>query len=645
MISFIRSLINSRWGAMVALVFLGLIALAFALGDVSNIGFGGVGNGNIARVGGKAITENEFRQALDNRMREERRQNPTMDMAQFVQSGGLDSTLDQLINGYALSAFGEKYGMTISKRLVDSEIKKIPGVLGLDGKFSQEAFAAFLADAKLTEQVVRTNIYQTLMAQQTFLASSGGPAPADGVALPYASLQLERRSGEVAQILSSNFMPTELPSDAVLTQYYKANTAKFTIPERRSINYAIFDSNVVANKAKPTEADIAAYYKANEKTYAASETRDISQVIVATESAAKAFADRVAKGESLDAGAKSLGLSVTNIAAATRASLTSSASKAVADAVFAAPTGKLAVPARSQLGWSVIRVNSVKTVAARPLAAVSGEIATKLEAQRRDEMLSEFTGEMEDAFSDGSTIADVAKAHGLKVETTPKMFGNGQVPNNPGYKPIPEMQAIIPAAFQMEKTGDPQLVELIPGKTFAIVGIAEVEDAAPPPLAEVKKLVQEQWALTEGAKKAREAAEKVRKLVDGGKSLQQALTEAGVKAQVQPLAGVRSELENRQKPPVPPLSLMFAMKLGTAKLLQGAKNSAWYVVKLDQVIKGDATNDKALIEQRKAILNSAQQQEIAMQMVAAALKEVGVEKNEEAIAALRKSLTSRDANQ
>jgi len=38
MISSIRSLINSKFGALFALIFVGLIAIAFALGDVSGSG-------------------------------------------------------------------------------------------------------------------------------------------------------------------------------------------------------------------------------------------------------------------------------------------------------------------------------------------------------------------------------------------------------------------------------------------------------------------------------------------------------------------------------------------------------------------------------------------------------------------------------
>ena len=349
MITFIRSLINSRFGAIIALVFIGMIAVAFALGDVTGSGsFGGVGGGNVARVGDRNITLGEFNDALDNRLKAERQNNPTLDMVNFVEGGGFDGTLDQLINRYALAVFGTEHGVAVSKRLVDSEIKKIPGAMGLDGRFSQEAFQAFLGQIGVSEKTVRDDIAQNLFAQQILPATVAGPMAPDSMVLPYASLMLEKRSGQVASLPSAAFFPANPPAEAVLAKYYKDNAAKFTIPEKRAISYAIFDRSIIAAKAKPTEADIAAYYKSNTAKYAASETRNISQVIVPTEAAAKSVIAQVAGGKSLAQVANELGLSVTTATSENREGVTNSASKAVADAVFAAPRGGIAKPARGK---------------------------------------------------------------------------------------------------------------------------------------------------------------------------------------------------------------------------------------------------------------------------------------------------------
>jgi len=646
MITFIRSLINSKFGAIFALIFIGMIAVAFALGDVTGSGsFGGLSGGNVARVGDRNITLGELDDSLQNRLKAERQNNPTLDMANFVEGGGLDSTLEQLINRYAIAVFGAEYGVAVSKRLVDSEIRKIPGAMGLDGKFSADAFRAFAQNIGVSEELIRDDITQNLFAQQILPSAASGPAAPDSLVLPYASLMLEKRSGQVASLPSSAFFPAAPPAEAVLSKYYTANAAKFTIPERRSVSYAIFDRSIIAAKAKPSDADIAAYYKANAAKYSSSQTRNISQVIVPTEAAAKSVTAQVAGGKTLAEVANGLGLSVTALNNVTKSNLSGSASQAVADAVFATSEGGIAKPARGKLGWAVVRVDAINNIPAKSLAAARSEIEAELVKTRSEEMLTEMTAEIEDAFADGSTINDMAKANGLSVETSPKLFANGQNPANPQYKAIPEMQVILPTAFQLETDGEAQLVELVPGEKFAMVAVADFDEAAPPPLAAVRPLVQQQWALAEGAKGARAAAEKVRKAVDSGQTLQAALAAANVKgAVIESINGTRADLSREGKPISPPLSLMFAMKKGTAKTLQGGQNLGWYVVQLTEVIKGDARGNPDMLNARKQELTGLLQQEYAAQLIAAAAKAVGVEKNEDGIKELRARLTNRDGN-
>lgn len=646
MITSIRSLINSKFGAMFALLFVGTIAIAFALGDVSGSGsFGGLSGGNVARVGDRNITLGELSDALENRLKAERQGNPNLDMVNFVEGGGLDSTLEQLINRYGLAVFGNQYDIAVSKRLVDSEIRKIPGAMGLDGKFSADAFRAFAQQIGVSEKAIRDDLAQNLFAQQILPTVASGPLAPDGLVIPYASLMLEQRTGQIASLSSTAFLPRTPPSAEALAKYYSDNGATFTIPEKRAVSYAIFDKSIIAGRAKPSDADIAAYYKDNPGKFSASETRNISQVIVPTEAAAKSVVGQVGSGKSLAEVANGLGLAVTTTANVTKSSLASSASPTVAEVVFSARQGALATPARGKLGWAVIRVDSVNVAAARSLAAARQEIETELLKSRSEEMLTEMTSEIEDAFADGAGIADVAKQNGLKVDSSPKLLATGQDISNPNYKPIPEMQIILPAAFQMETSGEAQLIELVPGEKFAMIAVSDFEEAAPPPLNEVRALVQQQWALAEGSKAARATAERIRKGVAAGQSLQAALSAANVQgAQIETLKGSRADLSREGQSIPPPLSLMFAMKKGTAKTLQAGGDRGWYIVYLTDVIKGDASGNPDLLRARKQELTAVLQQEYAGQLVASAVKDVGVDKNDDGIKELRTRLTNRDGN-
>ena len=176
--------------------------------------------------------------------------------------------------------------------------------------------------------------------------------------------------------------------------------------------------------------------------------------------------------------------------------------------------------------------------------------------------------------------------------------------------------------------------------------MAEVEEAAPPPLAQVKPLVQQAWALSEGSKKARTAAEQVRKAIAGGASLRDALASLKVATPApETVSGTRAELNREGQPLSPPLAMMFAMKKGTAKTLAAPGNQGWFVVRLNEVIKGDASKQPEMIAARRQELTMLLQQEYAAQLVAAAGQDVGIKKNEDGIKDMKARLTSRDNTQ
>ncbi len=643
MITFIRSLINSRFGAIIALAFVALIALAFALGDLTGTSsFGGSG-GNVAQVGNQKISVSELNEALRNRLKAEQKENPTLDMKKFVEGGGLDSTLAQLVNRYALSAFGEDTGIAASKSLIDKEIVSLPGVLGPDGKFSKAAFQAFLQDVGVTEKMIRTDFTQNLYARQILSSAGGaGKAPATMVT-PYAGLLLEKRSGQVAAVSSSDFLPKDPPTAAVLNKFYRDNATRYNVPEMRAVSYAFFDASILGDKAKASDKEIADYYAANKAKYAASESRDFQQLVFLTKAAADAASTKIASGASFEAVAKETGLSVSTNSSIRKEALTKSASKDVADAIFATGQGGVSKPSKGGLGWYLARVSKVTVVGARSLDVVRAEISQGIAAEKRVKLLSDFTSDIESEFDGGATIADIAKVNGLTVQTTPKMFANGRNPEDQNYKPIPEMAKILPATFDMDKEGDAQLIEIVPGEKFAIIAVADFAEAAPAPLDKIRDVVVQQWALSLASAKAKAVADAVQKAVNAGKSMDEALKASGAKQTApQTVAGRRADFMAGGKQMPPPLAMLFAMKKGTAKTLKAGEDRGWFVVKLNDVERGDASTQTELLAARQAEMDGMLAAEYAAQLINAAKLEVGAEIDKDAVKALRTQLTSRE---
>src|SRR5690606_2807578 len=137
-----------------------------------------------------------------------------------------------------------------------------------------------------------------------------------------------------------------------------------------------------------------------------------------------------------------------------REALTASASKAVADAAFAAKQGDLVGPVRGSLGWVLLRGTGVQSVPAKALVAVKGEIVETLRAQKEKQLLTDFTGKIEDQIADGGTFEEVVKDNGLKLETTPLLLADGKQAEDQLHEPTADVKALLAPVFAMSADDD-----------------------------------------------------------------------------------------------------------------------------------------------------------------------------------------------
>ena len=642
MLSIFRSILKSKIGAAIALVALILIALAFASGDIAGLRNSSVlGSGNaVATVGGKAIDAVQLSQGANRALERFKQQQPTATMKLLVAQGGIDQILNDLIDRSALSVFGKDHQIAISDRLIDSEIAQIPGFQGVDGKFDQNTFRQALAQQGISEKALREEIADNLTAQQLMVPATSGAVMPAYAATRYASLLNEVRSGSVVALPSPLFAPTAAPSDAQLLAFYKSHINDFVRPERRVVRYATFGAEALKAPPPPTDAEITARYQAGKAIYAAQDKRQITQLIVPTEAAAKAIIAEVSGGKSLDVAAKEKGLSTAQLGFFSKDELAGQISSEVADAVFTTPVGKLAAPQKSALGWHVIRVDEEQKKPARPLTAVRDEIAQQLTDEKRRKAFSDMLANIEDQFSNGAGLADVAKNLGVEVEKTEPLTANGQVYGKPGEMAPASVKPVLVTAFSMDQE-EPQVAEVERGKTFVIYDVTEIASSAPAPLTEIKDDVKLAWKIDAGSQAAKAAAIRMQVEIRKGKSMEQAMAGAG-----KPLPPVQQVSLSRPalsaalrsgKEVPPPVSLMFHMAKGTVKVQSAAGERGWFVVLLKDIQPGTVQSEE-LVKGAQRELGQQLGQAYGEALVKAARNEVGVTKHERAIRAVRNQL-------
>ncbi|HEY0148735.1 MAG TPA: SurA N-terminal domain-containing protein [Allosphingosinicella sp.] len=631
--------------AKIMLVVLGIGLFAIV---ITGFGTGGSGLGGatgsagaaVATVGGEKVTAQDVSQQVNRQLAAARQQNPELDLATFLRGGTLEQLTDEMIGIAAAVVFGKEQGLAVSRQMIDREIAGVPAFQNLAGQFDQQAFQAALAREKMSPDQLRKEIETRLLQRQLLLPVAGSAYVPRGVAFQYASLLLESRSGAVGVVPTAAMGAGKEPTDAEIAAFYRENQTRYTIPERRTIRYAVFGREQLGAAAKATDAEIQQAYRQN-PAYAARESRVLSQVVLPAEAAARALAQKVNAGTPFVQAAQQAGFGAADIALGeqTKEAYQRVSSAPAANAVFAAAKGATVGPFKGPIGWHVVKVEDVKTTGARPLASVRAELVTQIEQRKTQEALADLASRIEAAVSDGSNFNEVVAKEKLAVVETPPLTAQGSAPANPAFRAPPELAPLLRTAFEVEANAEPVVETIAPNERYALVSVSNVVPAAAPPLAQIRDRVKNDLAARNASQRARAVAASIVSKINAGTPVAQAFAEAQVRLPaVQPINAVRRDIARQGAQVPPPLAMLFSMPRGKAKLMPAPNGAGWFVVFLDKIVPGNAGGTPELVDAVKGQFAQVMGDEYAQQFTAAMRARAKVKRNEDAMKQLRTDL-------
>ncbi len=638
MLSFFRRALSS-W---VTLGLLGLVMLAFIITGVTPgpTGSGGGDGSWVARVGGEPVTVAEVSRNAERALEAERAQRPGITMPEFLRAGALEEIIRQMVTGEALESFGEEQGLVASKRMVDGEIASLPAFRGLNGRFDENIYRQALASQNVSEQELRDSIAGSIVQRMLLQPAGAGTRAPVGVARQYAALLLETREGFIGVVPTRAVAAGPAPTAAELQAYYGRDRARYTTPERRVIRYALIDPARVPAPPQPIEAEIQAAYN-NNPAYRPSETRTLAQAVFPTQAAANAAAAAARGGRSLAEAANSQGSELVPVEGAqTREVFARFASPEVAATAFAAPQGGIAGPARSPFGFHLVQVTGVQRTGGRPLAAVRGEIVDALLAERRRTALSDYVRGVEDLVGEGATFDEVVRARNLPVQQTPAVTEAGVAPDQPSFRAPPGLAPVLRAGFQLGADDDPAVETVAADSAYALIDVAQVIEAAPPPLQAIRAQVVADFTTERAARQAGRIAQQIAERASRGLALPQAFAQAGVALpRPQPVSGRRADLARLGDQVPPPLLLLFNVAQGRARAQAAPDGAGWFVVQASRITPGNVQSSPGVVEATRAQFARIAGDELAEQFARAAEGAVGVERDAGAVARLKEELS------
>jgi peptidyl-prolyl cis-trans isomerase D len=289
----------------------------------------------------------------------------------------------------------------------------------------------------------------------------------------------------------------------------------------------------------------------------------------------------------------------------------------------------------------VAKIESVKSQGGKTLEQARPEIAAKLTADKRKAAIEDLVDKVQSTVDDGSNFAEAAGQAKLPVTTTPLVMANGTSRADASYKVPAELAPALKTGFEIAPNDPSEIVTLADGQGYALVSPAQVVASAPAPLASIREQVAADWVNGEATRRARAVAEAIVAKTTRGVSLADAVKQSGAQIPAaEPLAARRIQIATANGKIPPALQLLFTLTQGKSRMVADAERRAFYVVKVNKIIPGNALLQPALIAQMQNELQQAVGADYESQFMAAVRAEMKAERNDAAIEAEKRQITS-----
>jgi len=418
-------------------IFLGVVVLALSGGMLLYLvptGPGGTRSSTdaVARIGDQTITVAEIRQQLN--QIKQRNQVPPMLEPYYAQQ-----ILHQLLLQKEMEYEATQLGIRVSNDEIADRIKLIlPAAFNGGAPIAPDQYAALVQSrAQMTvsefEDNVRLGMLQEKFQKLVTDGISAGPAELQEefvyrnqkVKLDYAFIKPEDLQAKITL------------TDAEINAAYEKNKAKYQVPEKRVVRYAIVDVNQVHQGLQISEDQLKAQYQQNIQQYQVPNRVHVEHILLMTVGAGKTDAEveeirkkaedilnqakkganfeDLAKKYSEDPGTKDKGGDLGWIVQG----------QTVAEfekAAFSLPKGSISDLVKTQYGFHILKIIDKESAHTKPFDEVKDSIRTPLLLSEADKQAGDIADKLSQAIRQSNKVSldDLAKQYHLTVgETRP----------------------------------------------------------------------------------------------------------------------------------------------------------------------------------------------------------------------------------
>ena len=484
----------------------------------------------VATVGDQSVTLADITQQL-NEIRQRNQIPPQLESLYASQ------ILKQLIFQKEVDFEAKRLGITVSDKERADRIKQyLPSAFNGDTFVGMDAYARevqtrFQMTVPVFEELVRSGLVEEKFRRLI----------TDGVSVSPAEIEQEFRfQNEKVKLDYALAKPDELaakitPDDAEIKSYFEQNKAKYQIPDKRVVRYALLDLGQLRQNTVVSDDELKVAYLANIQQFQVQNRVHAEHILFLTTGKTDAEVVEIKKhAEDVLAQAKK-GANFEDLATKYSEDPGSKAKKGdlgwivqgqtvpeFEKAAFSLDKGQISDLIKTQYGFHIIKVIDKETAHTKPLDEVKDQIRTPLLLQKVDQQAASIADKMSSEIrqSNKVTLDDLAAKYHLSVADTHPVAAN---------EPVLELgnsQAVKDEIFRL------RLGELsIPLRTdrgYVILSLKQVIPAHPATHDEVRDKIIAAIKDEKGGQLAKSKVEDLAKRVKAGEKFDSAAKALGL---------------------------------------------------------------------------------------------------------------------
>src|ERR1039458_5545281 len=230
----------------------------------------------VAQIGKDTLTVPEVQTSIQQAMRG--RQIPPSILPSYI-----PQMVDQLILQRALAYEAQALGFQVTDAQVTDAIRQTIPSLFQDGKFvGKDAYAAMLAQQDLSIAQFEDDLRRQLLLGRLRAVAL------EGVVVTPAEIQEEygkkndKIKVEWVKLTADKYKNESQPSAEDVQAYFKANSARYQIPEKKDLTYLLADPAKIEQNLNPSDADLLSLYNQNKDAFRVPERVRVQHILLKT---------------------------------------------------------------------------------------------------------------------------------------------------------------------------------------------------------------------------------------------------------------------------------------------------------------------------------------------------------------------------